>query len=376
VKDLRFAVIGAGSGGLAMAGHLALLGASVRLYNRTESRVSGIRGKGCVSLEGAIEGQGQLTMVSSCLNDVLRDSDLLMVVVPAFAHEEIARSAAPFLRPDQIVILTPGRTGGALVFRKALLDAGVHALPMIAETQTILHTCRTYDEEDVVHVFAVKRVVDLAALPAGDTETVLARVRPFFPQFRAAANVLVTSLGNVGAVLHPAPTLFNMGWIEAPHKTFLYYYEGITESVAQYIERIDNERVAVARALNTLVPTVTQWLGTTYGAAGETLLTAIRATEAYKEVVAPRSLGHRYIHEDIPTGLVPISSLGDLAGVPTPFADLTIDLASKVTGCDFRALGRTTETMGLESLDDRTAVELFGRAAPFPWKRGARASGD
>jgi opine dehydrogenase len=40
--DVRFAVIGGGNGGLAMAGYLAYKGFSVNLYNRTQARIQSL----------------------------------------------------------------------------------------------------------------------------------------------------------------------------------------------------------------------------------------------------------------------------------------------------------------------------------------------
>ncbi len=42
----RFAVLGAGHGGTAMAGHLSLMGFDVSLYNRGEGRLRAIQSAG------------------------------------------------------------------------------------------------------------------------------------------------------------------------------------------------------------------------------------------------------------------------------------------------------------------------------------------
>jgi len=47
-KSLRFCVVGAGHGGLAMAGHLGIMGFPVNLYNRTDERLEGVRWHGGV----------------------------------------------------------------------------------------------------------------------------------------------------------------------------------------------------------------------------------------------------------------------------------------------------------------------------------------
>jgi len=50
------AVLGAGHGGMAMAGHLALMGFEVNLFNRGEERLCGVRSLGCIELTGEVVG--------------------------------------------------------------------------------------------------------------------------------------------------------------------------------------------------------------------------------------------------------------------------------------------------------------------------------
>ena len=45
---LKIAVLGAGHGGLAMAGHLALMGHKVNLFNRGEERLWGVKSSGTI----------------------------------------------------------------------------------------------------------------------------------------------------------------------------------------------------------------------------------------------------------------------------------------------------------------------------------------
>lgn len=45
-QSTKFAVIGAGHGGLAMAGHLALMGFKVNLFNRSPERLWGVLSTG------------------------------------------------------------------------------------------------------------------------------------------------------------------------------------------------------------------------------------------------------------------------------------------------------------------------------------------
>ncbi len=61
-------------------------------------------------------------------------------------------------------------------------------------------------------------------------------------------------------ILHCAPLLLNSGWTEHHTKTYRYYIDGITLTVAKLIEKIDLERVAVSEVLGHKVSTAKEWL--------------------------------------------------------------------------------------------------------------------
>lgn len=300
-------------------------------------------------MRGAVEGLARIEIVTSDLVEALSFGDVVLAVVPAYAHADIAKHAAEHVRDEQYILLCPGRTGGALEFSETLRNRGARGRPVIAEAQTILHTCRLGATGADVEVFAVKHVVSLAALPATRTKDLLGILKPLFPQFAEAESVLETSLNNMGAMLHPAPTLLNIGWIETLRTQFLHYYEGITPAVAGLLEIMDRERLAVAAGLGTRALSITEWLDKTYGAEGDSVYDALHSNEAYREIFAPSSIHHRYFFEDIPTGLTPIASIGDAVGVDTPTMDAMILLASKACRVDFQARGRSASSLGLSN---------------------------
>lgn len=43
---------------------------------------------------------------------------IIMVVTPAAGHQDIAQRLSPYLEEGQIIVLNPGRTGGALEVRQ------------------------------------------------------------------------------------------------------------------------------------------------------------------------------------------------------------------------------------------------------------------
>lgn len=350
-KEKCFTVIGAGHGGKAMAADLAARGFRVTIYNRTPTRIAEIILRGEIELErenGTI-CIGKIEHTTSNITEALKDADIIMVVVPAPGHRFIAQICAPHLKDGQVIILNPGRTGGAMEFLKILRDNGCTKDVFVAEACSFIFVSRSTGPAQA-RIFRRKNTVPLAALPATKTRQVLEVVRDAYPQFIPAANVLYTSLDNIGAVLHPALALLNAGWIERTKGDFQFYIDGATRSVARVLEILDYERMTVAGALQVGARPATRWLDDAYSAKGITLYEAIQGNPGYQGMGAPRNLRHRYIFEDVPFSLVPLASLGDQFNVDTPTIDAMIRLASAAHNIDYVEFGRTVEDMGLKYL--------------------------
>ena len=347
----KFAVLGAGHGGTAMAGHLSLMGFDVSLYNRSPERLRPIQSAGGLEIISDCQdtiphGFAHLDTITTDPSEAIAGREILMIVVPATAHRFIAEQIAPHLVDSQIIVLNPGRTGGALVVSKVIRDCGCSADVVVAEAQTFLYASRSMNPAQT-KIFRIKNSIPVAALPAHCTPNVVGKLRSAFPQFAPGDNVMKTSLDNIGAIFHPAVTVLNAARIESTNGDFDYYTEGITPTMSLILEAMDKERVKVAEALGFRAMSAREWLYIAYDAAGRTLHEAMRANRGYDGIKAPKTVYHRYITEDIPMSLVPISSLGGLVGVPTPTIDSIILLGSVLHGVDYMAQGRNVESLGL-----------------------------
>jgi len=346
----RYLVIGAGHGGKAMAAHLALMGCEVTLFNRTPDHIAGIaarRGIDLESYDGGPSGFGRLAHVTSDMADAAARAEIIMVVTPSSAHRNIAEMMAPHLRDGHIIILNPGRTCGAIEVARVLQEAGCQAKVKLAEASTFIYASRS-DGPAQARIFRIKDAVPLAALPATDTEDVLQAVQPAYPQFIDGISVLHTSLDNMGAIFHPALSILNAGWIESTRGEFQFYIDGVTPSVARVLETLDRERVTVAAALGIRARTALEWLKMAYDATGGNLYEAIQNQQGYYGIMAPKTLHHRYIFEDIPMSMVPIASLGAKFGVSVRAMDAIIRLACIIHQTDYTRRGRTVDKLGLE----------------------------
>lgn len=337
----EYLIIGGGHQGLTMAAHFALNGEKVCLWNRTLSNIQKVYETHRINCSGEITGVAYIPNVSDNIDEVWAEN--IMVTTPASAHKDIAKLIAGKVTDNTVIILNPGRTLGALEFKEELKNCGCKYNPKIAETQTIVYTCRRDDSNDVT-VFALKNDVMIAALQNEFISDILNSLPNCLKDFFIPVESFIqTSLGNIGMILHCAPVLMNIGWIESEVAQFEYYYDGISRSVAKFLEKLDAERLAVAKTLGYTLESTKEWLTRSYGVKGETLFECISRNIHYKGIYAPKSIHHRYIEEDIPCGLVPLEHIGKQKGIPTPITTLIIDLANAVMEKDYRKIGRTLD---------------------------------
>lgn len=347
-RENSWAVIGGGNGGQSLAGHLALMGFGVRLFDIFAETVEAIQSKGGIQVDGAVEGFGPLELATIDLADAVRGADIVMVVTPAVAHRSIAEECAPLLTDGQIVFIHPGATGGALEFRNKLNACGCRADITLAEANSLLYACRS-NKPGQASIFGIKQELSVAALPANQNDRVLAALNAAFPQMTPAENVLATSLGNPNAMMHPAPTLLNTSQIESDRK-WLYYWDGITPSIGRFVEAMDRERLALAEAFGLRLPSILQFYELAYGVRADTLSDAVKMNMAYEKVDGQKSLRTRYLLEDLPTGLVPMAALGRALGVNVDRMETIIRLGEYILDEDLTTTGRTIEKLGLAGM--------------------------
>lgn len=365
VKTL--AVLGAGHGGCAAAADLTRRGYAVRLHGRNPERLRPLRERGGIEAQGIQEGFVPLAHLTTEVAEAVEGADLIMLVVPSGAHADYARALAPLLRPEQPIFLNPGHTGGGLHLLHELRRCGYRGEVRICETVSLTYICRI-EGPATVGIYCYTRRLGFAALPGRLVDELFALVKPLYPELVAASSVLETGLSNMNAVFHPPGTLMNAGWIESTGGNFLFYREGMTEAVGRVVVAVDAERMAVARGLG--VPART-FLETFFGAglttpealASGSIARACQESEPNKTIKAPPSLDHRYVHEDVGYGLVPMAELATLAGVSTPTMDSLIHMASAAQGLDYRRDGLTLERMGLKGLAVEALLQLIREGA-------------
>jgi opine dehydrogenase len=358
--DRTWAVIGGGNGGQALAGHLAILGQKVRLFDVMKETVDKLNEKGGIGLSRAVEGFGPLEFATTDMEKAMRGADNIILVLPSIYHASIAKKMIPYLRDGQTVLLHPESSCGAIAFRRQLDLARSSAGIVLGATSTLLYSCRIL-EPGKVCVFGLKQDVPMAALPAKDNDKLADAVCGVLPWFRPVENVAATSVGNLNAMMHPAPMLLNTARIEAePPQDYEYYHEGITPSIGKYIEYMDEERIAVGKALGVKLRSVREDYVAMYrcGDADTPLYMLCRNNQSYEGIMTAKTLRTRYLLEDIPYSLVPIQAVARIAGVETPCIDAIVGLAKNLLRGELDE-GRTAQALGIDHMTKEDFIKFI-----------------
>jgi opine dehydrogenase len=356
--NLKIAVLGGGSAGFAHAADLSIKGLEVRLCEVPEmaENIDAIKKRGGIEFipapsVGLQSGFANIHLITTDAGKALDGADVIFVVVPAYALLAFARMIAPYVTKEQIVVLSPGNFGGALLFAEALRTHQCPDLPVLCEAESMIYACRK-SGPDAIKVFGFKEGLKIAVFPAKLTQVVIPNLQRIFPKIEAAPNVLWTWLSNPNPISHVPISVLNAGWIERTRGDFLFYVDGMTPAVVRVIDALDDERLALGEAIGlNLTPNnqlAIKWYGH-QGHKGSTYRDSER-NPVYATIGAEKELASRYLTEDVPFGLVPLENLGALVGVDMPVCTSLINLGNTLLDCDFRANGQTLSSMGFGDL--------------------------
>jgi len=351
------AVLGGGAGARAVAADLAMHGCRVRMWDlpRFFDGLRQLQEKPVLNVRGAIEGEAVLDLVTDDIALACEDARVIFVVTQAVGHREIAQLLCPVIRSDQTIVVNPGSTGGALEFARVFRDAAA-PLPTIAETATLTHTCRVTDPCSVLVRMRVG-LVNIAVLPAHQTQAVTNMLKPLLPGLSAAANVLETMLSNGNPVIHPAVMLLNVATVERANGDWEFYEDGIRPSVARVIEAVDRERLALGEAFGLkLLPEPEMSRRQGYSEHAD-YLRAYRDGPGFQGLGGPATMTHRYLTEDVACGLVTFLQLGELCGLHMPVSRAVTQLASAILQHDFMAESRRgLDVLGLAGMSREQVI--------------------
>lgn len=376
----KIAVLGAGNGGYAMAADLSMVGYEVNLYEYKDfaGNLKPIIDKDGIEMisrtpagkELALPAGGKTGFVkikgkiTSDAKEAIKNTEIIMLVVPAFGREVFIREFAPYLEDGQIIVIWPGYFG-ALQCAKLLKDLKVTKNVIIVETESLIYNCTKLGGAKIYNK-GTKDSIFISALPAKDNKRVFEKLNKIYPQFKLADNVLKTTLANGNPSLHPMSVLLNLYRVERKFYPFdeklnkpVEKAYDITPGMARVMEAVDKEKLAIGEKLGVRIPTIQTQIEAFYGAKGNNLYETVLNCYAYEVQGAPTSLEDRYVTEDVPFGLVPFALLGEQIGVPIDNVKAMATIGCAVTGKNFWEKGMNMEKAGLAGMSAEEIIKLL-----------------
>ncbi len=345
----KVAVIGAGNGGFAMTADLGLAGFDVNLYEfpKYSDNIQGVKDAKNINITGeARTGSYKPSLVTTDIKKAIDGVGAILVSTHASAHEDLALLLGECINPDQLVFLFPGYVSSIPM---SLIWQDKFSLGMgrvkCAEVMTLPYACRKTGQ-DSVHVYRRTGKLGIAAFPGEYIDEIFDFFQQIYPDSYKVDNIVELALCNQNLLMHPTITLMNAGRIENANGDFNFYADGCSPSVEKVIESMDQEILSIFRTL-----------GFTNQSSKEAC--EIRFGMSWNEVEDERksweirgldSLNTRYLTEDLPNGLVFLSSLANQYSVPTPTCDAFIHLWEVISGKKFREQGRTMAKLRLADL--------------------------
>jgi len=367
------AVLGGGNGGHAVAANLSLAGFKVNLFELPQfadslERVLRTRE---IRIEGvSIDGTAKVNLATTDIEQAIKDAEVIFVITPAFGHRTMAEVCAPFVQDGQIILLMPG-SGGSLEFAKIFKERKVGKEITFAESCTLPYGARL-KAPGHVSVFINAVILPTGVFPSKKTKEVISKLKQYYSTISAAKDVLETAINNPNPLVHPVATLLSATRIEHSKGEFYLYAEGMTPAVARTFESLNEERLTLCKAMGYKLY---HWndldfkdynLGETeeecrYRILNTSMDAAFGKDGIYAgmKMKGPEHLKDRYVTEDVPYGMVLVSTLGDLLKIPTPTHNAVIQLASVINRTNYWKIGRGIKELGLSKLNKQSLKKFL-----------------
>src|SRR3954454_3913420 len=364
LEDRTIAIVGMGTGGFYCAGLLGIAGFNIRIHDINDAKLAAIRDRRGSEVEGDPAGFLSISVATTDLARAVDGAGIILVITGGHRQASAARALSSVLADGQLLLLIQGNTGGALAFRKVLIESGCKADIDVAEMDNFPFSAPLLGPTRM-RAKVTKQWLQIASFPGRRIEAVFPRLAPLFPTAVRAATVIATGFTNANATLHVANCIANGTKIDR-NEPYRFYAEGVTPMVARLYQSVNGECVRVAAAFGVKVPTLEEWIERVYGVREDRLVDTFNVLTfgkpgPYFMTPTPESFEQNFVAEDVPVGLMPMAELGRVAGVDTPVITSLVNLAKAMTGRTYEEEARTLERMGLAGLDVSAIRDVLDR---------------
>ena len=347
--EAKVGIVGAGSVAMGTAALLHDNGHDPMLWSPSGKGTAALAGGGKLIANGAIDAAFRPRLADGAQR-LVRDNDVLILALPAYGHKAVMDSMAPHVRNAQHVIISSHASLGAIYLMQLLARRGVTA-PVTAWGTTAVTARRLSGSE--VGINTVRRLIDLCTVPDSRAQEGLELCRRLFGnRFQSRDGLLAISLSNLNPQNHMGIALGNMTRMERGET----WSQGrnVTPNVGRLLEALDQERLAIACALELDVRTVFEHFHLSYHVPVASISEMNQQMHARGTGgTGPATANSRYVVEDVPYGLVVTAALGELVGRPARLHDAGTRILSAMYGRDFAAENELLNALDLQRHDIR-----------------------
>jgi opine dehydrogenase len=344
----KVTIIGAGNIGMAVASYLSNKKYDVTLLTSNKEVINSFENDNSVTVSGLMSFETMIKNVTDDKEAALKDTEVVIITTPALYHESIAISISNYLENNSLIVLFSGKFAGSILIESIIKEKKPKYFGSVIEATSVFSARKLNYHH--VRIRGIKNLVRYASVSYEQTKASEEILTDMFPSLAPVNCFLERSFCDIGSMLHPAISLLNLTKIETGTE-FKFYLNGATQKVVDLIEILDHERISIAKSYNVTVPTLRQIIFEYYGSEGDNLYEVIHNTIPYQESVAPVSLDHRYLIEDVSESLLPMYELALQAGVNVPVMKSIIDLTMFICDYDFYLKGRTLSKLGINKCE-------------------------
>ena len=341
--SLRVGIAGAGSIALGTAAFLSNHGHDTMLWSP-----SGISTKGLetgISAEGALDLTFKVRIARSA-KALVASNEVLIIALPAYGHKVVMDKLAPYIHERQKVIVSSHASLGA-VYLAQLLNARGISVPITAWGTTIV-TGKRCDKKGV-RVNTVRDSVDLCTVPETRSNCALTVCKKLFGnRFKSRKGLLAISLSNLNPQNHLGIALGNITRMERGE--IWSQGQNVTPRIGRLLEKLDIERLAIAKALGVKVKTIFEHFHLSFHIPIESISKMNQQMHAKGNGgIGPATAHSRYIIEDVPYGLQLTVMLGKLVNRPAILHEAGIQIFSAMYDRDFSKENELLNALDLNS---------------------------
>ncbi|EGD78612.1 hypothetical protein PTSG_01589 [Salpingoeca rosetta] len=350
-EGITVTVCGGGNAAHIAAGMFASRGATVNLFFSFKDEAE--RFKAACDKAGGVTVTrkdktyfGQPKVISHDPAECIPMTDIVLLIVPAFAHEPILQQIKPHLKDGAAVGAIPGPGAFDLVALNALGDVFTQKNITLFAGTSLPWACRFDEYGAKATLLGVKTKVDITTRPNNDAKRnawladALTRLHDD-TDFHCRGHFLMTTLWPTNAVIHPGVSYgIWHDWDGNPLDEAPLFYQNCNKFTGGVLKGMSDEIAATVEVLKSNGADLSHWqpidvyMLDVYGdvISDHSSVDRIFATnDAFRGLKAPMitrddgkldpNFRTRYLTEDLPHGLAVLRGIAEICGVETPTMD-------------------------------------------------------